>query len=266
MNRFLKAPDRILNSFSSSEQMIYKYLEQNLCVIGELSISEISISTYSSPASVFNVLKKLGYSGFKEFKSECREYANSKQELSNGKLHDNRWFNKITGMDAVYSTIENQSYKQFGKICEEIHNAKRILVIANEVTQYVAQSFAYRLQLCSLDINYSFDFMQYEILLAQEMYDYIIVFSKFGNTERIISAVEKNDRTIDLLICSNNKCYLQAYSNEVLFGHCKSGSIADTLENYGDLSSRIELDIISDMIINTYIYSYIVNEEGYEKI
>ncbi len=203
MNRFLKPPDRTFNSLSGSEKSIYNYLEKNLAVISQSSISEISKSTYSSPSAVFNVLKKLGYSGFKEFKFECHMYQKELEQLALfDTLCENR-YDLITNRVSINQTIDSQRFQVISKVCDEIKEAKRILVVANEITKFVVNDFTYRLQNLGIDIDQSFDYKQYELLLSQNRYDYVIVFSKYGNTEKIINAVEKSDRSISLLITSN---------------------------------------------------------------
>lgn len=266
MNRFLKPPDRTLNSLSGSEKSIYNYLEKNLSTISQSSISEISKSTYSSPSAVFNVLKKLGYSGFKEFKFECRVYQKELQKLAlSDTLSENR-YDSITNKVSIDQTIENQKFQLIYKVCKEIKAASRILVVANEITKFVVNDFTYRLRNLGIDIDQSFDFKQYELLLSQNRYDYVIVFSKYGNTEKIINAVEKSNRKIDLLITSNRNCYMLEFTKSTVFGVCSSGCIANAVDTIGDVNSRVELYVIADMIINTYIYIYFYEKEKNEKI
>ncbi|MGL5020615.1 MAG: MurR/RpiR family transcriptional regulator [Mycoplasmatales bacterium] len=266
MNRFLRPPDRILNSLTGSEKIIYDYLEQNLANIPTSSISEISNSTYSSPSAVFNVLKKLGYSGYKEFKFECQIYVKDLSRVVSGDTFVENRYNLITSKASIIETIENQKFEDIKELCVKINSSKRILVIANEITKYVVKDFSYRLQNLGVDITNSFDHKQYEVLLTHDMYDFIIVFSKFGNTEKIIRAIEKTGRKINLLITSNHKGYLLNYSQSVLFGTYSGVSISNTTDTVGDVNSRVELYIISDMIINTYIYKYFYEKEKDEKI
>ncbi len=266
MNRFLKPPDRTLNSLSGSEKTIYNYLEKNLSIISKSSISEISKSTYSSPSAVFNVLKKLGYSGFKEFKFECHMYQKELQTLAlSDTLSENR-YDMITNKLSINQTIETQKFQTITEVCSEINAAKRILVVANEITKFVVNDFTYRLQNLGIDIDQSFDFKQYQLLLSQNRYDYVIVFSKFGNTEKIINAIEKSKRKIDLLITSNQNCYMLSFTKSVIFGVSSTGCIANVVDTIGDVNSRVELYMIADMIINTYIYTYFYEKEKDEKI
>lgn len=264
MNRFLKPPDRVLNSFSNSEKVIYDYLLENLDTIGCSNISRISNEVYTSPASVFNLLKKMGYSGFKEFKFEAQIFSKELERLTPLNDVHQADFEKIFDCNSIISTCKSQTYSSIEKICKDIKSAKRVLVIANEITRFVAKDFTYRMQLCDVDIIGSYDQKQYKVLLSKNVYDYVIVFSKFGNTEKIIDAIEASDKKANLLITTNTDCYLENFCETTLYG---SGTTEDNLrEDLGDISSRISLFILADMIINTYIYSYISKREEDEKI
>lgn len=264
MNRFLKPPDRVLNSFSNSEKMIYEYLLKNIDTIGTSNISKISNDVYTSPASVFNLLKKMGYSGFKEFKFESQLFAKELERLAPLDNQLQADFEKIIDSDSIISTCKNQRYSQIEKVCRDIRGANRVLVIANEITRFVAKDFTYRMQLCDVDVIASFDQKQYKVLLSKNVYDYVIVFSKFGNTEKIINAVEASNRKVNLLITTNPSCFLEQYCDTVLYG--KQTTEDNLKEDLGDISSRITLFILADIIINTYIYSYISKREEDEKI
>lgn len=264
MNRFLKPPDRVLNSFSNSETVIYNYIMENLELVANSNISNISNQVYSSPASVFNLLKKMGYSGFKEFKFEAQTYLKELERLAPCDSINQEDFKNIIDANCITSTVSMQNFQTVKTVCEQIHKASRILVIANEITRYVAKDFTYRLQLCDVDVIDSFDQKQYKVLLSKNIYDYVIIFSKFGNTEKLIDAVEASGKSANLLITTNPESYLGKVCDITLLG---AATTEDNLkEELGDISSRIALYILADMIINTYIYSYIGKREEDEKI
>lgn len=265
MNRFLKPPDRVLDSLSNSEKLMYDYMFNNLEEVCNSNISAISDRVYTTPASIFNMLKKMGYSGFKEFKFEAKNYIKELELHTPVDSLNQSEFEKIVGVESIISTCKMQEHLTIEKICKEINQSSRILVIANEITRFVAEDFTYRLQLCDVDVLASFDMKQYTVLLSKNIYDYVIVFSKFGNTEKIINAVEASKRSVNLLITTNTRSYLESYSETVL---CGSQTTEDNLtEELGDISSRISLFILADIIINTYIYTYISKrEEDEEKI
>lgn len=264
MNRFLKPPDRILNSLSNSEKMIYDYILNNLEEVVNSNISAISNAVYTSPATVFNLLKKMGYSGFKEFKFAAQNHVKELSRLAPYSEIKQPEFEKVIDMSAVIATCNQQKYSEIQEVCSDINKASRVLVIAHEITRYVAKDFTYRMQLCDVDVIASFDHKQYKVLLSKKIYDYVIIFSKFGNTEKIITAVEASGQKVNLLVTTNPNCYLERYSTKVLYG---TDVAAENLnDSLGDISSRIALYILADIIINTYIYTYINVKEKDEKI
>lgn len=55
------------------------------------------------------------------------------------------------------------------------------------------------------------------------------------------------------------------FTKSTVFGVCSSGCIANAVDTIGDVNSRVELYVIADMIINTYIYIYFYEKEKNEK-
>lgn len=263
MNRFLKPPDRVLDSFSNSEKMVYDYLLENLEDIETINISTISRAVYVSPATVFNLLKKTGYSGFKEFKFEIQNYVKDLERFVPKTQIKRSDFEKITGIESFISTCKSQDFEEIKAVCEKLNSADRILVIANEITRYVAMDFTYRIQLCNVNIIDTFDPKQYTVMLAKKSYDYVIVFSKFGNTERIINALDETSSKIDLLITTNDDSHLMNYASTALIGAQTIES--NLIEELGDISSRVPLFILADMIVNTYVYLFLSRKENDEE-
>ena len=86
--------DQIIKSLSRPELNILKYAYENTDELMELSIQDLSNRVSYSPATVLRFCKKLGYSGFSEFKYALRaEQRRKGEDISS---HSSRNFS--TGM------------------------------------------------------------------------------------------------------------------------------------------------------------------------
>ena len=68
----LRLSDQIIKSLSRPELAILKYAYENTEALLKMSIKELSGHVDYSPATILRFCKKLGYSGFSEFKYALR--------------------------------------------------------------------------------------------------------------------------------------------------------------------------------------------------
>src|SRR5690554_5369958 len=71
-------------NLSPSEKSILDYLVANKGALKDLSVESVAKASFTSPASVVRMAKKLGYSGFKDFKVDFI-LANTKIEIPSDK-------------------------------------------------------------------------------------------------------------------------------------------------------------------------------------
>ena len=70
--------------FTDSEQKIIKYFIEHLNSIEKISINELASNTFSSNATIIRLCKKLGYTGYREFKlAFIREIESDKYVVKN---------------------------------------------------------------------------------------------------------------------------------------------------------------------------------------
>jgi DNA-binding MurR/RpiR family transcriptional regulator len=60
-------------TFTTTEKRIADYILQNLTEISKISIKDLAQKTYSSHSAIIRLCKKLGYTGFREFKAAIFE-------------------------------------------------------------------------------------------------------------------------------------------------------------------------------------------------
>lgn len=99
--------DQIIKSLSRPELNILKYAYENTDELMELSIQDLSNRVSYSPATVLRFCKKLGYSGFSEFKYALRaEQRRKGEDISS---HSSRNFSTGMMIDTLSSNIQATS-------------------------------------------------------------------------------------------------------------------------------------------------------------
>lgn len=101
----LRLDDQMINSLSRPELDILKYAYENTEALLEMSIQELSSQVAYSPATVLRFCKKLGYSGYAEFKYALRAELKErgKQNASEGSGHA---FHAKVSIDTMHSNLE----------------------------------------------------------------------------------------------------------------------------------------------------------------
>ncbi len=109
-----------LKNLTSTEISIYNYILANINKIPSMNIRYLANRTNASTSSIIRCLKKMGYSGFQEFKygvSNRLKYANSKPKKNDLISYEQNYFNQ---------NLE-QRYK------EKINSIKKIILSAKEI-------------------------------------------------------------------------------------------------------------------------------------
>ncbi|HFI0646584.1 TPA: MurR/RpiR family transcriptional regulator [Streptococcus suis] len=71
-------------SFGDLDRQIVKYMLNNKEALRDLSITDLADATYTSKSTVLRLVKKLGFSGYSEFKYNLRMARASSAENSGG--------------------------------------------------------------------------------------------------------------------------------------------------------------------------------------
>lgn len=258
MYRLLKTPDRVIENFTKAESQLYENFRVIDIDISNENITTLSEKMFCSPSTIVAFLKKLGYSGFKEFKYVFESYKTLPRTEA---IVENAVFDQIIEKNLVEmkNSISKISVGQITKICEDIKNAENILIVSNEITNFVANEFKYKLQMLGMNVTPANDRKQMYVLLKSKKFDYIITFSLFGNTEQIIKAFEETNTIGDLLITSNQTAYLNKYNKQKLLVSRSDNSMIDKLNDENiDIHSRLGLSLVSRIIIDNYIAKYLI--------
>jgi len=248
--------------FSTSEKSIADYLLRKRLEIDRYSIRTLSKAIYTSPATIIRFCKKLGFSGFEEFK---KEFVKELQYLdkSSGTVDFNFPFEKddtpmkvANSIVALYEeTIRDTiSLLQFG----ELRRATALLRCHSKIYIFSAgtainQAESFREKMLKIGhcviISNNLNYQLYEVrcLSAEDM---AIVISYSGETPQIVQiAKECRLRSVPVLaitsfgensLTQNASCKLTLSTKESIY------------QNLGDYSSHLSVNLLLDILYSEY--------------
>lgn len=248
--------------FSASEKNVADYLLQKRLEIGQYSIRTLANAIYTLPATVIRLCKKLGFSGFEEFKEEFikeLQYLNQ----SSGAVDFNFPFEKedtpmkvANNIATLYEeTIQDTiSLMQFG----ELRRATTLLHCHSKIYVYSAgtainQAESFREKMLKIGhcviISNNLNYQLYEVrCLSKE--DVAIVISYSGETPQIVQiAKECQNRSVPVIaITSFGENSLTQYAACKLTLSTKES----IYQNLGDYSSHLSVNLLLDILYSEY--------------
>lgn len=243
MNPFERL-DFYKNSYTKSEKNIYEWIKKNPSTVVKDSIEALAFEIKTSKAAIIRFSKKIGYSGFAEFKFELSRYIISGiRENKNENMDIAR---SITSLYAGYIKQINDyiDLKNVKAIAKTLANAKRVKIIGKNRTGFSALQFRYRLTKIGFDAEPITDGMllnQIEDSLTKG--DVAVIFT----TRAIdpvyydsIKKIKKNGVLTVVISCSQTDLLKQA-DFHVLLPSIENASTSSFLDNQTILFVFIEI-------------------------
>ena len=226
-----------------TELNVINWLNEHENNIYDLSISEIAVETFSSPATVSRAIRKCGLSGI----AELRFKASSKNHyIEDGKIA-NAVINNL--LEECKETIENISVDTILQIIHHIKSAKKIYLIARGNTSLIARYFEFQLQL----LGYSTFVLSDSLImqLADKLVnkdDLVIIFTVKNSTPELkIAARHAKEQEATVITCCCTKgTSLEEFSD--VYAYCRQKN-THVIEGF-DMMSNLPLHLISKIIID----------------
>ena len=245
-------------NFTNIESNISDYIILHKDEIALMSIQTLAKNTYSSNAAIIRLTKKLGCSGYKDFKIQIIKELESKRENNtyvdyNYPFHLDESTQSVSSniallykntIDHVYSNLDMKS----------LNNAAKLLLDADMIYYYgVGDS-----RLAGMRFDNKLNKIGRKLMNAESLgdsdtfttwatdKDVAIIISYRGNNERFIRAAKllKQNKVPIIILTANNKSELVKYSNIQLF-------IPDKLDNDESIAtfySSIAFDYVLDVL------------------
>lgn len=201
--------------FSQSEALIVDYILKNNDKIQDMSTTEIAKETYTSPPLVVRVAKKLGYSGWLEFKQAFLEeihYITEEQMIDASipfVVSDN--FSTIANniaqlqIDTIKDTLSLLRHDDLNKAIQLLRHTKKIDVYGTSDTLLLAKQFQKKFNFMKQSVRVENDTDDSLIQAMTSNQDHCaIVISYSGQTKHILKIAQilkQNQTPMIVLTC-----------------------------------------------------------------
>lgn len=246
---------------SKSDKQIIEYIRNNADKIIYMSISETAKESNTGEATVTRFTKKMGFSGFQDFKVTLAQEVSLKNSNSiiNNEINNNEdvleTANKLlkNSISVLERTVKKLNTNYIYECVDLIKNCKKVYFIGVGYSGIVAQDSNYKFMRIGINTVYYQDthtmIMMSSLAIKGEV---MFAISHSGETEEIIKAakIAKGNGVKIITITENEKSTLSELSDINL-----SYISWETLFESGAVSSKLAQIFIIDLI-----YTQVVKE------
>lgn len=230
---------------NKNDNEILSYCIRNHEAVSHMKVQEIAEALYTSPASIIRFCKKLGFSGFSEFKAALRVEIRQEPDTQKSEVRP------IDFLRDIHKTTQLIQEETIEQILELIHTKNRIEVYAVGSSRMVANEFAKRLQLIKKAAR-CYDDSSLMNVSAKQLTenDLVIALSASGESSLVIAAANmaksKGASIVSITSLGSNTLSDVADINVYVKSTCFSK--ADI-----ELCSRVQLLILCEYIFFRYL-------------
>lgn len=258
---------------SEAESGIADYLLKQGPEIKNYSTRDLADASYTSPATVIRLCKKLGFQGFTEFKEQ---YLKELQYLDqqDGKVDANFPFasgdtvmktaNSIAHlyMETVQDTMSLLQPAMLQRATRILHHCQKAYVFSAGTAVNQAESFREKMMKIgkhvSISNNLNYQLYEAECLSSK---DAAIIISYSGETDRTLQVAQMCKRRCVPMIA------ITSFGENSLTHYADCKLVMSTKENIyrnlGDYSSHLSMCLLLDLLYSSY---FLLNYQGhYEK-
>ena len=247
---------------SSNEKIIKDFILQNQDQIAKYTIKQIAQTIYVSPAALIVFAKKLGYSGWNEFKKDfCleRQYLNSHFQAIDANTpltkQDNiiQIANKIATLqkETIDDTLALINHDCLQKAISLMQSSQTIYLFGTSMSYLAGQEFSYAMKRIGVAIEFCLDpieqvFQTYNLTSN----DLAIIISYSGETKPVVKACQNlNKRNIPMItIAGIGDNTINQYSDVNLYLSTRE-NIHSKINSY---SSRQSIHTVLDILYSCY--------------
>lgn len=246
---FFENISRNYQKLNENEQRLLNYFYENIKIINKLTIKKVCNDNYIVPNTLVRFCKKLGFSGYSEFKNLFHLQSNYKKIIS-----------EDTNLDTqITKTKDIINLNTVDAITNSVFKANKIIIAAFGLNRNVANDLTEKFQMIGLNCHTYIDtnVIDYNCSLLEKD-DLLICFSIGGETKKILDctniAKSKGAITVSITGFSNNT--LSKITDYQLYSMISKKNF-----NGIDLTSRIGFFYISNLIFEHYFNKYIMKKE-----
>lgn len=247
--------------FTPTEQSIIQYLLENVHLISEMTIQQFSLATHSSNAAIIRICKKLGYTGYKDFKLalaielESSKFIDQTINFSTPFYQSETTREIINDLSSLYretiQIIQSQIHiSNIENISHTMSNSQRIFIFAVGDSRITAMNFINKLMKINIYPILATDNYE-EIAMSYNMtsLDCALFISYTGMNERFISCAKilKRKNIPILTLTANEESPLLHNKNlSIIIPHKENDYKIGTF--YSQISFQFILTILYSLI------------------
>ena len=243
MNPFERL-DFYKSNYTKSEKIIYEWIKKNPSTVVKDSIESLAEEISTSKAAIIRFSKKIGYSGFAEFKFELSRYIISGiRENKNENMDISR---SITSLYAGYIKQINDfiDLKNIKTIAKTLSNARRVKILGKNRTGLSALQFRYRLTKIGFDAEAITDgILMNQMQESLTKGDVVLIFTTRAEDLQyyeLIRNISKNGATTIVVTCTETKLIKQS-NYHILLPSIENASTSSFLDNQTIMFVFIEI-------------------------
>ena len=247
--------------FSRSEREVISFIEEEKEKIEDYSITYIAKKTYTSPSTLVRIAKKLGYSGWNDFKKDYLEeihYLNShfNDIDANTPFDEDESFMNIAykigqlHRESIEDTLSLINIESLEKAIQLLLKAKRIHIMAITNLIYAAEELVFKFRRIGVDARtYTDQYLLAEAYMIPKE-DCCIFISYSGQTEPLLETAQilKNKGVPLIAITSIGDNTLSHLSNTSLY-------VTTREKSYKKISAYTSLEsihLLMDILYSCY--------------
>lgn len=232
----------IADNLSETEMGIVRYINQHSDKLSTMSIVDIADHTFSSPATVSRAIRKCHLQGFNELRYLAAKDNDSKNVKVASEIMEK-------SLIEAQNVISHLSIENVLKTIEILRTSSRIYVLARGLTGYVAEEFAFKLQLLGFNAFCIKDRNIMRIKASEiEKDEMMFIFSLNGKTPELVesAAMARKNGARVINCCCSESSRMNEYADVSLIGYKHSHQAITKYE----VSSRVSLSMIARIIID----------------
>lgn len=241
-----------INDFTDSEKHLLEYIRHNEENIPSTTIVKLSELANVSTATIVRTVKKLGYSGYTDFRFDL---ANNKEENHFSIIDevDNDIGKAILkNAEEVKRTIEMLDSKIIEDAVQIIKNSNKIMIFARGFSTFIGEEMTTKFQLVNKYCELHTDPNIIRKLSKKIKTDTVVIFiSLNGETIELVEAAHnnKNQNTPSILLTANGDSSLSKITDINFVGYKSPVSFFPDYE----VRSRLPLQTIARILLDAYV-------------
>lgn len=241
------------NKLSSSEKYLWEYIQNNLDDIPNLSIVKLSEDANVSTATIVRTTKKMGYSGYTDFRQQLTIKRKDTQQYKNLEKVDHDIKQAILkNKYEVDNTLKMLNVGSIEDAIQKIKKSSDIYIFARGFSEFIAQELLVKLQLLGKNCVLSTDpniIVTMSKRIRRE--DLVIFITLNGETKELVAGAKNafDNGVSTLTITTNEEGSIIKYSEMVLLGFKSQTSYFPDYE----VRSRLPLQVISRILLDSYV-------------